>query len=290
MNLGKYIIIAFGIYVSAAFMNGIIRGAWESNSSSKSAQNVLSNAQYGSKFSVEGNGAENILANQQTEPFIPPPSAVEETGWRTMPIKSISNNNDKIMSNQQSASFFSQDENGETVALKRVYNRPSKGIKNILIDQQTEPFIPPPSAVEETGWRTMPIEANKASNSTENILIDQQTEPFIPPPSVVEETGWRTMPIEANEASNSIVNILVDQQTEPFIPPPSAVEETGWRTMPAQPNSDESISSEVKSTDSSGNDIEDLEEASQRNKEEEVQIRVVLKRQPKSKSDTHIDD
>jgi len=250
MNLGKYIIIAFGIYVSAAFMNGIIRGAWESNSSSKSAQNVLSNAQYGSKFSVEENGAENILANQQTEPFIPPPSAVEETGWRTMPIKSISNNND--MSNQQSASFFSQDENGETVALKRVYNRPSKGIKNILIDQQTEPFIPPPSAVEETGWRTMPIEANKASNSTENILVDQQT--------------------------------------EPFIPPPSAVEETGWRTMPAQPNSDESISSEVKSTDSSGNDIEDLEEASQRNKEEEVQIRVVLKRQPKSKSDTHIDD
>jgi len=210
------------------------------------------------------NSIEDILIDQQTEPFIPPPSVVEETGWRTWPVKSISKSNKLLesskddMNNQQSVSPFSQDDNGNTVHLDRVNNEVSNSIEDILIDQQTEPFIPPPSVVEETGWRTWPVKSisknNKLSESSKNDMSNQQS---VSPFSQEENGNTESSSSDAKNTHSSEKDISDIRSTLDLSKP-------------------------------TGNDIEDVTEASQMKEEEEVQIKVLLKKKTTSQSDSHV--
>merc|ERR1712126_458629 len=153
-----------------------------------------------------------------------PSFVVDETGWKTINpdeifdidedrektvlLEKISNkdSNNSNMSEYQNEKFPSSNAHEQSVSQTNL-----RSIIRRLQDQQTEPFVPPPSCVfEETGWRTVNPGEGKQSDSQANLesiirrLQDQQTEPFVPPPScVIEETGWRTVNPEEGKQSDS---------------------------------------------------------------------------------------
>merc|ERR1712126_519079 len=151
----------------------------------------------------------NRLAEQQTASFVPPPSfIVEETGWRTIhPGEKKGTNEDNFSfvvdetgwKTINPGEMFDNDEDREkTVALERISNKDSNNSN--MSEYPSEKFPSSESHEQSVSQSNL--------RSIIRRLQDQQTEPFVPPPScVIEETGWRTVNPEEGKQSDCQSNL-----------------------------------------------------------------------------------